>query len=182
MRHLLKIASLGLLAIFVVTTALAWLVLEARPFNPWRAKLLSDVLTIETGRQVEVEGEVKVTLGLPIAISVSDVRIPSEQILDEDLATLGQLTLSTDPLELIRGKLEFDRLSLSGAKLYLRRTDDDLTTWSRRNQTILPASAVEDKDVASSRFKLNHHSGLPYYNGYPCMSRISALPCWNEWC
>ncbi len=123
--------------------------IESRAFNSWRSELLAEALTIQMGQQVEVEGDVSVSLGFPTRIVMTEVRIPSATMPQVDLAQLDTLSLEANPAELLQGVLDFDRLRVSGLIVHLIRTEDHRNNWSQDGQGGTQVSASQSSSTAS---------------------------------
>ncbi len=130
MTRLLRRVGLVFVALVALTLGLGWAVLQSAPFNGLRSSVLERLLSEQTGYNVEVDGTVRVTPGAILKFHVSDVAIPSLEFPDSDLARLDRLALQTNASELLRGKVDFRALDVSGLTVHLKKSDDGRNNWS----------------------------------------------------
>lgn len=128
---------LGLLGFVVVAVALLFDWNDARGFVARRAGAA-------LGREVAIDGDLKVRLGNPVHIHAEGVRVANPPWSDEtDMVALRALDATLRPWPLLKGDWEFPELRFDGAKIILEKNDKGEANWIFGSPTVTTEIAKE---------------------------------------
>ena len=141
-------AVLGVVAIVFV-----WLVLATPFFSDLRKSFVGNVLSVQIGQPLLIEGDVKVILGRTTFVHVSDVSIPSTTIEALNLAELALLEWELDLPALLDGRLHLDNLVVDGLQANVITQADGTTSWVKRDPSPPPVetAAADAPEVAEAQ-------------------------------
>lgn len=107
-------AVTALAGLFVIIVAAAFAILHLPAFNDARSRVAADLLSSYLGEPVDVTGDVKVTLGQTIDVSVQGVR-PAGAVPEGPRATapIGAVRMSFSLAAALRARLDLTALALS---------------------------------------------------------------------
>ncbi len=120
------------LALFVL--ALGWVLFVGVTLNgdAWRGSV-ARLATQQLGRELKLDGDVKLLISLKPALLVRDARLLQPRGFDhagEDFARVGELQVKLDLWPLLHGQLRADTLSASDVSLSLVQHEDGSNNWT----------------------------------------------------
>jgi len=136
MRRFLLMFLMVLIALFAVAAGVAWYLLENEDFL--KARLSAFVLE-QTGRELAVEGKLRVDLGRATRVEAENIHFANAEWADEpEMARIGRLQLIVDVPSLF-GKTPIVRM-LAVEECSLTLIEDE---WGAANWDLLPARPEE---------------------------------------
>lgn len=145
-------AALLLLAAF----ALGWAVLALPLFSDIRAKLVSEFLSEQIGQPLLIEGDVSVHVAPTSIVRARNVRIPSENLADVDLAKLDFFEFDIDLFALWERRVNLNNLIVDGLYVNILIKEDGTASFSDRDRiefsetpsdVSVPAQPEDQKDA-----------------------------------
>lgn len=145
-------AALLLLAAF----ALGWAVLALPLFSDIRAKLVSEFLSEQIGQPLLIEGDVSVHVAPTSIVRARNVRIPSENLADVDLAKLDFFEFDIDLFALWERRVNLNNLIVDGLYVNILIKEDGTASFSDRDRiefsetpsdVPVPAQPEDQKDA-----------------------------------
>lgn len=125
-----KWIGLGLLGLVVVVAAAAGIALAVFDWNDARGFVASQA-SKALGREVAIDGDLKVTLGDPLRIHVEGVRVANMGWSDEKtMAELKVLDAKLRLWPLLRGDYELPEVRLTAPKLVLEKNREGEPNWN----------------------------------------------------
>lgn len=121
-------------ALVLLLACVAWVLLIGIEINgdPWRGSL-SRLASQQLGRELRLDGDVKLRVSLKPALLVRDARLLQPRGFEnagDDFARVGELQVKLDLWPLMRGRLRTDTLSASDVTLSLVQHDDGSNNWT----------------------------------------------------
>ena len=130
------ISLIVVLGILVLVTGVAWRLLENETFLKNKAsKLISDL----TGRELVINGPLKLQLGALTTLQASDVSLSNAPwATGEDMLEVGYLFVTLNPWSLFSDRVEIREIRLEGVNVKLAGNEVGESNWD-----IFPESDVE---------------------------------------
>ncbi len=131
------------LAMFVL--ALCWVLFVGITLNgdAWRGSV-AHLATQQLGRELKLDGDVKLLISLKPALVVRDARVLQPRGFDnagENFASVGELQVKLDLWPLLHGQLRADTLSATDVSLSLVQREDGSNNWTFGAAGTTPPSA-----------------------------------------
>lgn len=128
MKSIVRILG-GILAAVVAAAVVGVVVLKSMDFNEYRG-LIAEQVKAATGRDLTIAGRLKLEISLSPSLAVEDVRLANAPWGSRrDMIVLKRLAAEVRFLPLLRGKVEIDRLVLSGLDIALEVDGQGRTNW-----------------------------------------------------
>ena len=119
-------------ALFAITIiVILWVVLESGAFSDKRREIISEKLSDEIGRNVQVTGDARMRLGRTTKVWVENVVVPSPDVSKADILQVDKVRFDLDTSELFQRRIDWDNLVLLGAHFAFVKDLDDGTNWKR---------------------------------------------------
>ncbi len=116
-------------AIALVVVVAAWLVLSSSLFSSMRTAFVEGQISKSLGQTVEIENEVRVSLGRKLGVSATGLVLPSTSDSDSNLAEIDRFAFEVSAKDLWNGRLSLSNLSVAGIHLNLITAEDGTTSW-----------------------------------------------------
>ncbi|MDW4551444.1 AsmA-like C-terminal region-containing protein [Defluviimonas sp. D31] len=110
--------------------ATAWVLLASAVFGSLRISIAEAKLSDLLRRPVEISGDVSLTFSGGMAVSVTGLQLPSEEMPEQDLATLETARFPIALLHHLRGGIPLPEIEAHGLTVTLLRTEDGKTSWA----------------------------------------------------
>ena len=105
---------------------------------------LSNQLSSATGRDVYIDGDVRLTLSIVPEVLIEKVHIVNAEGFDGDFFTISKLRIEVELLPLVIGHLHLSDITADNARLNLIKLEDDRNNWSSETQAQTTAASVPD--------------------------------------
>lgn len=103
-----------------------------------RVGVFTDLLSDRLQHPVVIEGDVALSFLPDIALVATDLRLPSKNLENVDVALLKKARVALDPLGTLMGKIPFPEIEASGLTVLLLRDASGVTSW------ITPTKTTDD--------------------------------------
>lgn len=131
---------LGLVGLVVVAVAAVVLLFDWNDARGFVARRASAAL----GREVAIEGDLKVRIGNPLHIHVEGLRVANAPWSDEkDMVALRALDATLRPWPLLKGDWEFPELRFDGPRIVLEKNDKGEANWNFGPPNVTKEAAKE---------------------------------------
>ncbi|PMR75746.1 AsmA family protein [Billgrantia endophytica] len=120
-----RLTGMALVGVLLVVLALAWF-LESPWFRAWLEDQAGRQLD---GREVEI-GELDIAWGLPVTVRLNALRIGNADWADDDdMVRVDELAITLNPIALLQGEIELERVAAERPVIHLARREDGTTSW-----------------------------------------------------
>ena len=131
---------------------------QSLDFERHRAKLAAE-LREATGRAIEIDGAVDLSLGLKSAFVINDLRIGNTAWgTRRDLLKVGKVEAQFQLLPLLAGRIKIDRLRLIQADLWLETNSEGQPNWLLADRP--PDAARDARNAANAQPQLLGMAGV----------------------
>ena len=143
MTNLIKRMTIGLAVALIFIVGALWIVLSSPVAREIRVQFTAERLTDVIGQKVIIEGDAYVSLLPSPEVIITEVRLPSENIPDADLATLDLVRFTTPQAYLLGYGVVMSEIEARGLVIKLLRDKDGNTTWAEDNSDQKPKGQSE---------------------------------------